>query len=63
MGLGSLLSADGKSEDWNDLGSVVSRVVGMPSSDANGDGRDDAYDRLDYFARGTHRERSGSETR
>jgi DNA repair exonuclease SbcCD ATPase subunit len=63
VGLGSLLSAEGKSEDWNDLGSVVSRVVGMPSHDGDGDGRDDAYDRLDYFARGTHRERSGSETR
>jgi hypothetical protein len=63
VGLGSLLSAEGKSEDWNDLGSVVSRVVGMPSYDADGDGRDDAYDRLDYFARGTHRTRSGSETR
>jgi len=56
VGLGALLSAEGKTEDWNDLGSVVARVVGMPDYDADGDGRDDAYDRLDYFARGTHRD-------
>ena len=56
VGLGSLLSAEGKTEDWNDLGSVVSRVVGMPNYDSDGDGRDDAYERLDYFARGVHRD-------
>ena len=60
VGLGALLSPEGKTEDWNDLGRVVSRVVGMPSYDADGDGRDDAYDRLDYFARGVHRERERS---
>jgi hypothetical protein len=64
VGLGALLSAEGKTEDWNDLGSVVSRVVGMPSYDGNGDGRDDAYERLDYFARGVHRDgREGSMAR
>jgi len=65
VGLGTLLSAEGKTEDWNDLGRVVSRVVGMPSYDGDGDGRDDAYDRLDYFARGTHRsgDREGSLSR
>lgn len=62
VGLGALLSAEGKTEDWNDLGRVVSRVVGMPRYDADGDGRDDAYDRLDYFARGTHRSESEEET-
>jgi len=56
VGLGALLSAEGKTEDWNDLGSVVARVIGMPSYDGNGDGRDDAYERLDYFARGVHRD-------
>jgi len=56
VGLGALLSAEGKTEDWNDLGSVVARVVGMPNYDGNGDGRDDAYERLDYFARGVHRD-------
>jgi len=56
VGLGALLSAEGKTEDWNDLGSVVSRVVGMPNYDGDGDGRDDAYERLDYFARGVHRD-------
>jgi len=61
VGLGALLSAEGKTEDWNDLGSVVARVIGMPSYDGDGDGRDDAYERLDYFARGVHREsRDGS---
>lgn len=62
VGLGTLLSAEGKTEDWNDLGSVVSRVVGMPNYDADGDGRDDAYERLDYFARGVHRSDRGEET-
>ena len=38
------------------LGSVVARVVGMPNYDGDGDGRDDAYERLDYFARGVHRD-------
>jgi len=65
VGLGALLSAEGKTEDWSDLGSVVSRVMGMPRYDADGDGRDDAYERLDYFARGVHRshDREGSTTR
>ena len=64
VGLGALLSAEGKTEDWNDLGSVVARVIGMLSYDGDGDGRDDAYERLDYFARGVHREsRDGSLSR
>jgi hypothetical protein len=64
VGLGALLSPEGKTEDWNDLGSVVARVIGMPSYDGDGDGRDDAYERLDYFARGVHREsREGSMAR
>ena len=29
---------------------------------AVGDGRDDAYERLDYFARGVHRSDRGEET-
>ena len=31
IGLGSLLSGEGKSQDWQDLGAVVSRTLGLPS--------------------------------
>lgn len=56
LGLGALLSGDGKSQDWQDLGSVVSRTLGLPS-DGVYVARDTAsLDRLDYFARGAHRE-------
>jgi hypothetical protein len=56
LGLGALLSGDGKSQDWQDLGGVVSRTLGLPS-DGGYVVRDTAsLDRLDYFARGAHRD-------
>ncbi|MBW1683540.1 MAG: hypothetical protein JRS35_00605 [Deltaproteobacteria bacterium] len=57
IGLGSLLSGEGKSQDWQDLGAVVSRTLGLPSGAAGmGLGRDTAsLERLDYFAHGGHR--------
>lgn len=58
IGLGALLSGDGKSQDWQDLGAVVSRTLGLPTG-----GENVAYERnsasleqLDYFASGGHRE-------
>jgi hypothetical protein len=58
IGLGALLSGDGKSQDWQDLGQVVARTLGLPDG---GGGRGlvrdaAALDRLDYFARGGHRQ-------
>jgi hypothetical protein len=61
IGLGALLSGEGKSQDWQDLGAVVSRTLGLPSG-AGGVGfeRNTAsLDRLDYFARGGHRDGGG----
>lgn len=58
IGLGALLSGEGKSQDWQDLGSVVSRALGLPSG-AGGVGfeRNTAsLEKLDFFARGGHRE-------
>lgn len=57
IGLGSLLAVDGKSHDWQDLGNVVARTLGLPTGGAGGGiARDTAsLDRLDYFARGAHR--------
>jgi hypothetical protein len=54
--LGSLLSAEGKTGDWQDLGQVVSRALDLPAS-AGGLGRSaPSTERLDYFARGAHRD-------
>ncbi len=57
IGLGALLAGDGKSQDWQDLGSVVSRTLGLP---ADGgvyfDRRTASMEHLDYFAHGVHRE-------
>ena len=57
IGLGALLSGEGRSLDWQDLGAVVSRTLGLPSGRVAGvgTGHSDALDRLDYFARGGHR--------
>jgi len=57
IGLGSLLSGEGKSQNWQDLGAVVSRTLGLPSGAAGmGLERDMAsLERLDYFAHGGHR--------
>jgi hypothetical protein len=58
IGLGALLSGEGKSQDWQDLGNVVSRALGLPSG---GDYRvvrnTMSLDRLDYFARGRYEPR------
>jgi hypothetical protein len=58
IGLGALLSGDGKSQDWQDLGSVVSRTLGLPSGGGSLDSerRSASLERLDYFASGAHRE-------
>ena len=59
IGLGALLSGEGKSQDWSELGGVVARTLGLPSG---GDSAFDvsrnraSLDRLDFFARGDHRE-------
>jgi hypothetical protein len=57
IGLGALLSGEGRSQDWQDLGAVVSRTLGLPSGAAGvGLERDMAsLERLDYFAHGGHR--------
>ena len=54
--LGEVLSGDGKSEDWGDLNRVVARALDIPAA-SGGLGRSNpSLDRLDYFARGAHRE-------
>lgn len=57
IGLGALLAGDGRSQDWQDLGAVVSRTLGLPSG-AGGVGLDRntaSLEKLEYFARGGHR--------
>jgi hypothetical protein len=54
IGLGSILSGEGKSQDWQDLGHVVARTLGLPSGGVSY--ARPSLDRLDYFARGSHRE-------
>ena len=57
IGLGALLSGEGRSQDWQDLGAVVSRTLGLPSG-AVGVGLERviaSLERLDYFAHGGHR--------
>jgi hypothetical protein len=58
IGLGALLSGEGKSQGWQDLGAVVSRTLGLPSGSGVGAGfarNTAALERLDYFADGGHR--------
>jgi hypothetical protein len=56
-GLGSLLAYDGRSQDWQDLGRVVSRTLGLPAGGGEGSRSSHAaLGRLDYFARGDHRD-------
>jgi hypothetical protein len=56
VGLGALLSGEGKSEDWGDLGAVVSRALGLPASGGRVTvGSSASRERLDHFARGGHR--------
>jgi len=59
VGLGALLNGDGTSQDWQDLGGLVRRTLGLPSSAGAGGGlnRETAsLDRLDFFANGGHRD-------
>ncbi|MGI9592708.1 MAG: hypothetical protein ACR2P8_15165 [Myxococcota bacterium] len=58
IGLGAILSGDGKSQDWQDLGSVVSRTLGLPAGGGGvyAEQRSASMERLDYFARGGHRD-------
>lgn len=53
--LGDLFAANG-TEDWGDLGDVVSRAIGLPGSRRDGRGSRASLDSLEYFASGTHRE-------
>jgi hypothetical protein len=55
-GLGSLLAYDGRSQDWQDLGRVVSRTLGLPGGGGGSQSSHAALGRLDYFARGDHRD-------
>ena len=56
VGLGALFSGTEKSQDWQDLGQVVARTLGLPSGGADTSERmTESLDRLDYFARGGHR--------
>jgi hypothetical protein len=56
VGLGALLSGTDKSQDWQDLGQVVARTLGLPSGGIDTRGSTtESLDRLDYFARGSHR--------
>ena len=58
IGLGALLSGEGKSQDWQDLGAVVSRTLGLPSgAGRTGLARNTAsLERLEHFASGSHRD-------
>jgi hypothetical protein len=56
LGLGALFSGTDKSQDWQDLGQVVARTLGLPSGGVDTSSRTTvSMDRLDYFARGGHR--------
>ena len=57
VGLGALLSGDSKSQQWQDLGDVVSRTLGLPSGgDYEMSRNRSSRAQLDYFARGEHRQ-------
>ena len=56
LGIGALLSGDGKSQDWGDLDSVVTRALGLPSGAGVVGFDGPSLDRLEYFAGGSHRE-------
>jgi len=56
VGLGALLSGTDKSQDWQDLGQVVARTLGLPSGGIDTRGSTtESLNRLEYFARGSHR--------
>jgi len=58
-GVSDLFANAGLGEDWDDLGSVVSRALGLPSDAPGGGslGSGDSLDRLDFFA---HRRHAGA---
>jgi len=54
-GVSDLFAASGMGEDWEDLGSVVGRALGLPSQGGAVSLADHgALERLDYFAEGHH---------
>jgi hypothetical protein len=56
VGLAALFDGAGRSHDWQDLGSVVARTLGLPSGGLRPTSYDTAsLDRLDFFADGGHR--------
>jgi hypothetical protein len=55
--LGAVLSGDGRTASFQDLGSVVRRALDIPASDGGLARSQPSLDRLDYFARGGHREK------
>jgi hypothetical protein len=56
LGIGALLAGEGRSEDWQDLGRLVSRTLGLPAGGVATDTHTSAsLDRLEWFARGSHR--------
>jgi hypothetical protein len=58
VGIGALFAGTDKSQDWQDLGHVVARTLGLPSGSLDGSGHLTAStEQLDYFARGRHRDR------
>ena len=56
--LAGLLSSDGRTESWLDLGDVVQRALGLPSASigAGALAQSPSGGRLEYFALGRHRE-------
>ncbi|MEN8183698.1 MAG: hypothetical protein ABFS46_14310 [Myxococcota bacterium] len=56
VGLAGLLSHDGKSQDWQDLGRVVARTLGLPGQGSDSARTRTSQGRLEYFARGDHRQ-------
>ena len=56
LGLRDLFSGAGEASGWQDLNQLVNRVLGLPSRGARRVARrGPALERLDYFARGRHR--------
>jgi len=54
--LGQLVAGDAGSDDWQALGDVVNRALGLPTAVASTEATSDpSLDRLDYFAAGRHR--------
>ncbi len=54
--LGEVISGDGRSASLQDLGSVVRRALDIPATAGGLARATPSLGRLDYFARGEHRE-------